>query len=730
MSLLDELNPMQREAVLKTEGPVLMLAGAGSGKTKALTYRIAHLIENGVSPYQILAITFTNKAAREMRERVLELVAKDADMMWISTFHSMCVRILRKDIDKLGFTSSFTIYDTDDSKNVLKDVIIRLGLDIKSFQPGKALSEISKQKDNLVSYETYQKEAGDDFYYSKIAEIYKNYQLTLKKNNALDFDDIIYKTVELFRKNPETIARYNERFMYVMVDEYQDTNTAQYELVKLLAGSKQNLCVVGDDDQSIYGWRGANIRNILDYEKDFPSAKIIKLEQNYRSTQTILNAANEVISNNLNRKDKKLWTDNGNGAEINLAFCENENEESRYVADSIEKINQDYKYNDCAILYRTNAQSRALEDMLVKRNIPYKIYGGVRFYERKEIKDILAYLRLIYNPSDDIALKRVINVPKRGVGPAALEKIDKYSIETDLPFFIALKDLKLKEPRSVSAKLAEFINLVNELSSYASENSVVECMEYLLEKTGYIKMIEDSSDEFEAASRIDNIQAFISKAAEYESKAESPSLQGFLEEISLVADIDNHDGSDNVVSLMTVHSSKGLEFQIVFLTGMEEGLFPSFGSINYGGEQGIEEERRLFYVGVTRAKSILHITRAKTRLVRGYTEYPSSSRFLKEIPAEYIKKDDTQKPKVRSKFVQAAQRPQYTASLNYMRSNIEPTKKIELDFAEGDMVKHPKYGIGKVIQISSIGKDYEVTVGFDEAGNKKFMALLSKLKKV
>lgn len=635
MSIYDTLNDRQREAVFKTRGPVLILAGAGSGKTRVLTHRIAYLIEHeDVRPWNILAITFTNKAAGEMRERVDDLIGRGADQIWVSTFHSTCVRILRRYIDRLGYDTNFTIYDTDDSKNIIKDVCKKLQVDTKLYKERSLMSAISSAKDELVSPAEYERKVMGDFGKRKISEVYTEYQKALKKNNALDFDDLIGKTVELFKSCPDVLDYYQERFRYIMVDEYQDTNTAQFELVRLLADKYRNLCVVGDDDQSIYKFRGANISNILDFEKVFPEAAVIKLEQNYRSTQTILNAANEVIRNNTERKEKALWTDKGEGSQIHFRQFDTAYEEAEYIADEISRKKRRYEaeFKDCAVLYRTNAQARLLEERFILEGIPYDVVGGVNFYARKEIKDMLAYLKTIDNGQDDLQVRRIINVPKRGIGAATINKVQLYADENGISFYDALRqaDQIPGMGRSV-AKLDPFVTMIQSFRSKLEYYSLEQLMNDIIESTGYVKELQES-DEEEAEDRINNINELVSKIVAFEASHENAALSGFLEEVALVADIDGVDSDNNKVLLMTLHSAKGLEFPAVYLAGMEDGIFPSYMSITDDDPTAVEEERRLAYVGITRAKDDLTITCARSRMIRGETQYNPVSRFVREIP--------------------------------------------------------------------------------------------------
>lgn len=729
MIAFDKLNPMQQKAVLTTEGPVLVLAGAGSGKTGALTVRMAHLLSKGVRPWNILAITFTNKAAKEMRERVNALVGEGAQDVWISTFHSTCVRILRREIDHIGYDKKFSIYDSDDQERAVKECFKKLnyGLQDKTFPVRSVLAEISRAKEELMGWEDYNAQTGGDFRRTKIANVYREYQALLRKNNALDFDDLLFKTVQLFRNCPEVLLDYQNRFRYIMVDEYQDTNTAQYELVRLLAQKYQNLCVVGDDDQSIYSWRGANIRNILDFEKDFPNAVTIKLEQNYRSTQTILDAANEVIQNNRGRKSKTLWTENGAGSIIHLFKADNEYEEARTVAETIRSLTaKGRSYDDFAVLYRTNAQSRAIEDLLVRYSIPYRLFGGTRFYERKEIKDVIAYLQAVANPNDSVALKRILNVPKRGIGDTSVQRAEDYAEEADLSLYEAiLRATDIPELKSRAKTLQNFGLLLQDIREQAATLSLVDLMEYMLDKTGYLDALAAEETPEGARSRTENVEEFISKAAEYLAENGEGDLPGFLEEIALVADIDGYQSGENAVTLMTLHSAKGLEFPYVFLVGLEDGLFPNMRAIN-DNEAALEEERRLAYVGITRAKEELFLSYAKSRLQHGMTQYNMPSRFLKEIPAKLLDSPVQSRPSVQQRIAPPPMRP-YSAT---PKPSMPAPKEFTLDYGPGDKVRAPKYGIGTVESVNPAGADFEVAVCFPAKGTKKFMAKLSKLIKV
>ncbi len=761
MGIYDTLNDQQKRGVFTTEGPVLLLAGAGSGKTRVLTHRIAYLIgEKGVNPYNIMAITFTNKAAKEMRERVDNLVGYGSEAVWVCTFHATCVRILRRFIDRLGYKTNFTIYDTDDQKSIVKDIIKRMKLDTKMYRERSVLSAISSAKDELAGPDEMLIRAGGNYAERKTAEIYLEYQNTLKKNNAVDFDDLICLTVELFREFPDVLDYYQERFRYIMVDEYQDTNTAQFKLISLLASKYGNLCVVGDDDQSIYKFRGANIANILDFEDTYPDAAVIKLEQNYRSVQNILNAANGVIKHNRGRKDKALWSDKGEGDKVFFTVYDNGLEEAEgVVADIKEKVlKEGYSYKDCAVLYRTNAQSRALEERFITANIPYRVYGGINFYQRKEIKDILAYLKTIDNGLDDLAVKRIINIPKRGIGATTIAKIDSYAIEREYNFFDALDVIEdVPGVQRAAGKINDFVDFIDVLRSKAAVLPVHELMKEVIESTGYYEMIEDeAADDDEAADRKANLEELVSKAVTYEEGEENPSLSGFLEEVALVADIDSMDSSVNRVSLMTLHSAKGLEFPAVYLTGMEDGLFPSYMSISSGNEEDIEEERRLCYVGITRAMKSLHLSCARQRMIRGETQYNTVSRFIKEIPPLLLEKRETgfmagyKASSQRASFLDddenfGRQKPLHVYSADSTRqqgsrmprpatnfSSAKPMgnlKDSKLEYGVGDTVTHIKFGTGVVQNIVEGGRDYEVTVDFADFGVKKMFAGFAKLKK-
>ena len=767
MSLLDALNEPQRQAVMATDGPLLILAGAGSGKTRVLTHRTAYLIEEcGVNPYNIMAITFTNKAAGEMRERIDQMVGYGSESIWVCTFHSTCVRILRRYIDRLGFGTNFTIYDSDDQKTLMKDICKRLEIDTKMYKEKMFLSAISSAKDELIDPIEFETRAAGDYVKRKQAQVYREYQQALKQNNALDFDDLIMKTVELFKLDKEVLASYQDRFRYIMVDEYQDTNTAQFELIRLLALKYQNLCVVGDDDQSIYKFRGANIYNILNFEHHFPDATVIKLEQNYRSTQNILDAANAVIANNQGRKEKRLWTDNGAGDKITFEQLDMAAEEADFVArDIARRVRKgEYQYKDCAILYRTNAQSRLFEERFITANIPYKIFGGVNFYARKEVKDLLAYLKTIDNGQDDLAVRRIINIPKRGIGAASINKVALYAQEQEISFYDALCVAEqVPGLGKAAAKIRPFVLFIQSMKAKAKLLSVADLLQEVIETTGYVRELEaEGTDEAEA--RIENIDELISKAVDYAEGEEAPTLNGFLENVALVADIDSFDENSDYVVLMTLHSAKGLEFPNVYLAGLEDGLFPSYMSITSDNSQAeIEEERRLAYVGITRAKKNLTITSARVRMVRGQTQYGKVSRFVREIPPELLSREIYEpKPKEESIEQSAFQKARkafrtvpsyggsgygkevgegYGSTFHSSKATKPVYTKVEnqrdfgsaggtLSYQVGDRVRHIKFGDGEVMAIVSGGRDYEVTVDFDKVGTKKMFASFAKLKKI
>lgn len=785
MSIYDTLNPMQKEAVLHTEGPLLILAGAGSGKTRVLTHRIAYLIEEKeVNPWNILAITFTNKAAGEMRERVDSLVGFGAESIWVSTFHSTCVRILRRYIEHLGYTTSFSIYDSDDQKTLMKQVFKTLDIDTKQYKERSVLGIISSAKDKLISPEEFLLNAGQDFRQKKVGEIYREYQNQLKKNNALDFDDLIVKTVELFQNDSQILDYYQERFRYIMVDEYQDTNTAQFKLISLLASKYGNLCVVGDDDQSIYRFRGADIENILSFEQTFPGARVIKLEQNYRSTQNILDAANGVIRHNRGRKEKSLWTANGTGDEILFKQFDDARDEADYIARQIR--DSEFSYQDQAVLYRTNAQSRLLEERCIFYNVPYRLVGGVNFYQRKEIKDILAYLKTVANGVDDLSVLRIINVPKRGIGATSMGRVTMFASEHSMSLYSALREARMVPGLGKAVeKIGRFISQMECFRAMAQseEYSIQDLIEAILEETGYEEELK-AEGEIEAETRMENIQELINKAAAYEEDSQHPSLDEFLEQVALVADIDNVDSSEDRVTLMTLHSAKGLEFPKVYLAGMEDGLFPGMMAVSSDDPTDMEEERRLCYVGITRAKKELVITAARKRMTHGETRYCKPSRFVEEIPAELLKEERLEpvlgSARGADSFGGASGRfgageeglpwnqpgsgtvSTFGKGYNAYASkttgfgtanagfkggkgglgsgqsfgtnpgfgkSFTVQKAASLDYKEGDRVHHDRFGDGTVKEIVDGARDYEVTVEFDTGGQRKMMACFAKLKK-
>ena len=786
MSIYDTLNPMQKEAVLHTEGPLLILAGAGSGKTRVLTHRIAYLIEEKeVNPWNILAITFTNKAAGEMRERVDSLVGFGAESIWVSTFHSTCVRILRRYIEHLGYTTSFSIYDSDDQKTLMKQVFKTLDIDTKQYKERSVLGIISSAKDKLISPEEFLLNAGQDFRQKKVGEIYREYQNQLKKNNALDFDDLIVKTVELFQNDSQILDYYQERFRYIMVDEYQDTNTAQFKLISLLASKYGNLCVVGDDDQSIYRFRGADIENILSFEQTFPGARVIKLEQNYRSTQNILDAANGVIRHNRGRKEKSLWTANGTGDEILFKQFDDARDEADYIARQIR--DSEFSYQDQAVLYRTNAQSRLLEERCIFYNVPYRLVGGVNFYQRKEIKDILAYLKTVANGVDDLSVLRIINVPKRGIGATSMGRVTMFASEHGMSLYSALREARMVPGLGKAVeKIGRFISQMECFRAMAQseEYSIQDLIEAILEETGYEEELK-AEGEIEAETRMENIQELINKAAAYEEDSQHPSLDEFLEQVALVADIDNVDSSEDRVTLMTLHSAKGLEFPKVYLAGMEDGLFPGMMAVSSDDPTDMEEERRLCYVGITRAKKELVITAARKRMTHGETRYCKPSRFVEEIPAELLKEERLEpvlgSARGADSFGGASGRfgageeglpwnqpgsgtvSTFGKGYNAYASkttgfgtanegfkggkgglgsgqsfgtnpgfgkSFTVQKAASLDYKEGDRVHHDRFGDGTVKEIVDGARDYEVTVEFDTGGQRKMMACFAKLKKI
>ena len=747
---LTKLNKEQLEAVKTTEGPLLVIAGAGSGKTRVLTYRIAYLMdEKNVKPYNILAITFTNKAAKEMKERVENLVGNRAQDIWISTFHAACVRILRRDIEKIGYDKNFVIFDTSDQKTLIKECQKEANLDDKNFSYQYLISEISKAKNQLVTAKDYLRQNQTNFRLAKVAEVYELYEKRLKENNALDFDDLIMKTTELFLSNPDVLVYYQEKFKYILIDEYQDTNTAQFTLVNLLAAGSGNLCVVGDDDQSIYGWRGADMRNILDFEKAFPGAKTIKLEQNYRSTGIILNAANEVIKNNENRKSKKLWTKNEEGEQIQFYRADDERDEAKYIVNEIKGIvNRGQKYSDIGVLYRINAQSRIIEDYLISEALPYKVIGGLKFYDRKEIKDVMAYLRVLYNPLDNISLKRIINEPKRGIGNTTLENVQKIATENNTSCWEILRNVDVYRDISRSKNgIKEFINVMEKIKEEVNKENLLvsQIIKMVVNETGYISALE-AEDSIENQTRIENIAEFISVAEEYEKESSEPSLADFLENMALISDLDANDGEENeYVTLMTMHSAKGLEFPIVFIPGMEEGVFPGYRSM--GDEAEIEEERRLCYVAITRAREKLYITCARRRTLFGNTSINKPSRFLEEIPEDlmdgYTKESNNQEyrsndwysnsvmeyslPDTYKKNIEVAMGSNYIKNI---QGHKQPVTQMHADlsvFEEGKFVMHKRFGAGVITKITPEEDDLMLEILFEKAGKKRLMAKYAQL---
>lgn len=758
---LQDLNEEQQKAVRQTEGPLLILAGAGSGKTRVLTHRIAWLIEEEkVEPWNILAVTFTNKAAEEMRERVNRIVSDRAGMVWVSTFHSLCVRILRRHIGLLGYESNFSIYDADDQKSVMKRLLKEMDIDTKQYKERMFLNKISSAKNELIGPDSYLL-ANSGFGEALVEKVYKAYQRRLAESNALDFDDLLFKTVELFEKFPDDVLEYyRDRFRYIMVDEYQDTNTAQFKLISLLAEKHGNLCVVGDDDQSIYKFRGANIRNILSFQNHYPKAVVLKLEQNYRSTGNILEVANKLIGNNETRKSKKLWTKREEGLPLVVKEVERDYEEAEYIAEQIKrKAAEGRSYKDFAVLYRTNAQSRVLEEKLVLAGIPYRLIGGVNFYSRLEIKDMLAYLKTIDNGHDDLMVQRIINVPKRGIGATTVGKVQAYAEEYQMPFFEALGDAdRIPGLGKAANKLLAFYNSMIVFRSKLAVMSLTAVLKNIIEETGYVKLLEEEGTD-EAEGRIENINELINKLQDYEKNYKEnhlendentegrPTLSGFLEEVSLVADIDNVDNDGNQVLLMTLHSAKGLEFPCVFMPGMEEGLFPGYRTISSGSREEMEEERRLCYVGITRAMDELTMTHAKARMLQGELQYGRPSRFLREIPDELKQeissvsayKRETGANKSEHMFETPADNRRKAAREAWNSFHQKPFKQPKsfetgllesLDYGEGDRVRHRKFGDGTVTSVVKGGKDFEVTVDFDTAGTKKVFASFARLSKI
>ena len=726
---LSHLNDMQKEAVCTTEGPLLVLAGAGSGKTTVLVNRIAYMMQNnGVSPYNILAITFTNKAANEMKTRIEAIIGSASEGMWISTFHSSCVRILRNCIDKIGFSKNFVIYDSDDTKTVIKDCLKELNLDDKIFSPKSVSAQLSKAKDELIGPSEYAQKNANDYRLSKIAQVYSLYQEKLKRNNALDFDDLIFFTVKILKENEDVLKIYQNKFKYIMVDEYQDTSTAQYMLISLLAAGTRNICVVGDDDQSIYKFRGANIRNILDFEKEFDDAKIIKLEQNYRSTKNILNAANAVIKNNNERKSKTLWTGNDDGEAISLFTGYNEREEASFIAEEIERaVANGESYSDFAILYRTNVQSRVIEDTFVRNVIPHKILSGLRFYDRKEIKDIIAYLRVVLNPDDDVSLMRIINEPKRGIGKTTMDKAAFLSGYHNKSLFKIISEPdKYPEIIRSSSKFISFTNLIYDLRKLSKTLELTKFIERVLYETGYAAALE-LENTIESQTRLENIKEFISVAAEFEKNDDEASFETFLENVTLISGIDTYDESEDYVVMMTVHSAKGLEFPTVFLVGMEDGLFPSLkGTSEQDDMEDLEEERRLCYVAITRAKKKLYVSNAQMRTIFGQTTYQRPSRFIEEFDTKQVKKESKSAKAVANEYFATAK--QKVTAFKPVTIDFQQQTDTN-DYAQGDIVYHNKFGRGIVLNAKKYGKDTLVEVAFDSVGTKQLMANFAKLTK-
>lgn len=706
---LESLNPRQREAVEHIRGPLLVLAGAGSGKTRVLTHRIAYLIDVvGVDPWRILAITFTNKAAQEMKERLGQLVGMAAEDVWVSTFHAACVRILRREIKQMGYRSNFVIYDSGDQRALIKQCLQELNIDDKKFPPPTIAGTISRAKNNLKSPDQFAREAGN-YYENTVASVYRLYQDRLLENNALDFDDLIMVTVNMFKESPETLSYYQDKFQYILVDEYQDTNYAQYVLVNLLAAKHRNLCVVGDPDQAIYGWRGATVQNILDFEDDYPETTEIKLEQNYRSTKTILEAANAVVCQNLGRKEKKLWTENEAGQKVSVFQGEDERHEARYVVEEIYRLHRQEKipFGSMAILYRTNAQSRAFEEVLTKLGIPYDVFGGAKFYERKEIKDILAYLRVLSNPSDAISLQRIINVPRRGIGQKTWLKVAEYAAEQGVSVYQALQ--KAREISDLGSRLIkpinEFVSLMEGFRQKMDKLSVTELVEAVLAETGYLDELKAEKTP-EAEARLENLQEFLSVTLDYDRTSQEKTLDGFLAQVSLVSDVDTYENQDDRVALMTLHTAKGLEFPVIFLAGLEEGVFPHSRSLL--DQKELEEERRLCYVGMTRAMQKLYLTHAWSRTLYGNTVNNPVSRFLQEIPEELLERVNGEKGHQES----------------------DAPRKNETLFQLGEKVYHQKWGTGVIVQLKGEGQDLQISVAFPDKGIKHLLAAYAPLQKV
>ena len=757
MSIYDTLNEQQKKGVFTTEGPVLLLAGAGSGKTRVMVHRIAYLIEEmGVNPFNILAITFTNKAAGEMRSRVDKLIGFGSEQIWVSTFHSMCVKILRRFADKIGYDTNFVIYDTDDSKAIVKEIIKKLNIDTRYIKEKAIRGAISRAKDELIGVEQFEKDAAYDMNERKIAAAYREYQTTLMKNNAMDFDDLIYNTVKLFKEHPQVLSNYQERFQYIHVDEYQDTNTAQFELVRLLADKNKNLCVVGDDDQSIYKFRGANIRNILEFEKEYKNATVIKLEENYRSTQNILDAANAVIHNNVRRKDKSLWTRKDSGNQVHFRQFETGKEEAEFIVSDIKSKARKgiIGYSGCAVLYRTNAQARLIEESCIMEGVPYQVVGGVNFYSRKEIKDLMAYLKTIDNGKDDLAVKRIINIPKRGIGATTILKAQEAADAENISFYDALKKARSIPSLAKSAdKIERFTDLIEYFRHRLEEYTLVDLMDEIIAKTGYVESLNEDGDDT-ALDRIGNIDELITKINTFTDENDEATLSDFLAEVALVTDLDETDDDVEKLLLMTLHAAKGLEFPHVYIAGMEDGIFPGMMAIVADERDELEEERRLCYVGMTRAMQDLTLCCAKCRMQRGEIQYNAVSRFVKEIPMELL----DNKPQVRrtrdfddygddnvfaSSFKpKAIARAKQTERMPQMAKEVKALNQIsglakgsdmnlgDLDYTVGDRVRHIKFGDGTVTKIDREPRDYKVTVDFDTAGTRIMYAIFSKLKKI
>ena len=756
---LSMLNPEQRQAAETLEGPVLILAGAGSGKTRALTYRVANLMDHGVPAWSILALTFTNKAAREMKERITQLVGEKAESAWISTFHSTCARILRRDIEKLGYTRSFTIYDDDDQGTVIKEILKRLNIDEKFLPPREVKAKISDAKNKLMGPDEWFAKTERDFRNQTLHDVFVAYEQRLKSANALDFDDLLLKTLELLADHPPVLESYRDRFHYVMVDEYQDTNYAQYMLVKLLTDRSRNLFVVGDDYQSIYGWRGADIRNILDFEKDYPDAKVIKLEQNYRSTANILDAANQVIAHNAGRKEKALWTEAGAGETIKLYCAGDEREEAAWVADRIRKMNRHgEEYGRMAVLYRTNAQSRVLEEMLMRAGIPYKVFGGLRFYDRKEVRDVIAYLRVIANPTDDVSLRRIINVPKRAIGDATIAELVRHAQEQEMPLFSALTDL----PSSLSSRprkcVGDFFTMMTTLMAMKDAMPLGTFVKQMVDQTGLMEQYQ-KEDSDEARSRVENIQEFLGAVEEFDRQTENATLEDYLENVALVTELDQAEEEKQYVTLMTLHSAKGLEFPNVFITGMEEGIFPSGRSLM--DEQRMEEERRLCYVGITRAKERLFLSRASQRMLYNQINHNAPSRFLSEIPSRLLEDEWEAKRKQTFKGDPIPQPKSYTSGYGLkstpsvsqlgqprltlggnmleipgVQKGFTPSKArqnvsaLQNIFKPGDRVMHRKFGEGNVVALKGSGADTRISIEFTAYGVKEFSLSIAPIVKI